>query len=147
MARGAKGLQTGLRGSIHSEAPELLGFENVADVPDMQGLAEVSFEQLLQWNPDFIIAQDAVTYDAIMQGEVWQSLDAVKNKQVFYYAGLPFGWLDSPPGLNRLLGLRRLQAQFEPESTDLKADTGLFFSLFYHSPLSEAQINSLLSAR
>lgn len=147
LARGAKGLQTGLRGSIHSEAPELLGFENVADVPDMQGLAEVSFEQLLQWNPDFIIAQDAVTYDAIMQGEVWQSLDAVKNKQVFYYAGLPFGWLDSPPGLNRLLGLRRLQAQFEPESTDLKADTGLFFSLFYRSPLPEAQINSLLSAR
>lgn len=46
----ARGLQTGLRGSIHSEAPELLGFENVADVPDMQGLAEVSFEQLLQWN-------------------------------------------------------------------------------------------------
>lgn len=113
----------------------------------MQGLAEVSFEQLLQWNPDFIIAQDAVTYDAIMQGEVWQSLDAVKNKQVFYYARLPFGWLDSPPGLNRLLGLRRLQAQFEPESTDLKADTGLFFSLFYRSPLPEAQINSLLSAR
>lgn len=147
LARGAKGLQTGLRGSIHSEAPELLGFENVADVPDMQGLAEVSFEQLLQWNPDFIIAQDAVTYDAIMQGEVWQSLDAVKNKQVFYYAGLPFGWLDSPPGLNRLLGLRRLQTQFEPESADLKTDTGLFFSLFYHSPLSEAQINSLLSAR
>ena len=147
LARGANGLQTGLRGSIHGEAPELLGFENVADVPGMQGLADVSAEQLLQWNPDIIIAQDAVIYHAIMQGEVWQSLDAVKNKQVFYYAGLPFGWLDSPPGLNRLLGLRRLQAQSEPDSVDLKADIGLFFRLFYHSSLTEAQINTLLSAR
>nr|WP_235846292.1 ABC transporter substrate-binding protein [Morganella psychrotolerans] len=73
LARGANGLQTGLRGSIHGEAPELLGFENVAEVPGMQGLADVSAEQLLQWNPDMIIAQDAVTYHAIMQGEVWQS--------------------------------------------------------------------------
>lgn len=31
---------------------ELLGFENVADVPGMQGLADVSTEQLLQWNPE-----------------------------------------------------------------------------------------------
>ena len=31
-ARGAKGLQTGARSSIHTEAIETLGFENVVDI-------------------------------------------------------------------------------------------------------------------
>ena len=51
-ARGAKGLETGLAGSLHTEAAELLGLENVARVAGRSGLTQVSLENLLAWQPD-----------------------------------------------------------------------------------------------
>lgn len=96
LARGAKGLQTGAKHSIHTEAIEALGFENVVDIPDFTGLTDVSPEQLLIWDPDLIITQDENAYQQIMQGSVWKSIQAVKNNNVLLFKGLPFGWLDGP---------------------------------------------------
>ncbi|TCI20160.1 ABC transporter substrate-binding protein, partial [Exiguobacterium sp. SL-9] len=72
LARGAKGLQTGARNSIHTEAIEALGFENVVDIPNFTGLTDVSPEQLLMWDPEIIITQDENAYQQIMQDSVWK---------------------------------------------------------------------------
>src|SRR5215472_7903857 len=55
-ARGPRGLETGLGGSINVETIELVA-QNVAG-GTRGGLANVSIEQVLLWNPDVIITID-----------------------------------------------------------------------------------------
>ncbi|MFQ6371671.1 ABC transporter substrate-binding protein [Shewanella sp. YIC-542] len=144
-ARGAKGLETGLTGSLHTEAIELLGLHNVAASEGRRGLAQVSMEQLLLWQPDIIIAQDEVTWRHIMQTPQWQGIRAVKQQQVLLYRRFPFGWLDAPPGVNRLLGMRRLQAHLDKRlQAGFKADMQQFFQLFFHSHLSDKHYHALV---
>ena len=56
-ARGPRGLETGLAGSINVEALEIMGARNVAD-GQRGGLAAVSLEQVLAWDPEVIITID-----------------------------------------------------------------------------------------
>lgn len=146
-ARGMTGLETGLQGSLHTEAAELLGLVNVASQEERHGLAQVSFEQILLWQPDIIFTQDLNTYRHITQDPLWNSLNAVREGQVLLFSGQPFGWLDSPPGINRLLGMRRLQGHFDlairPQWVN---DLRTFYQLFYHTALTEVQIQRLLGA-
>ena len=56
-ARGPAGLETGLAGSINVEILEFIGVRNVAaEVPG--GLATVSIEQVLRWDPEVIVTID-----------------------------------------------------------------------------------------
>lgn len=142
-ARGADGLQTGLAGSIHSEVLELLGCENVARQEGHQGLAQVSFEQLMVWQPDHVITQDPALIDQIHTEPKWQTLSAIRAGRLFCAPRLPFGWLDGPPGVNRLLGVLWLMALLEErlDGGQLREETAEFFDLFYRSP---AQPSGLL---
>lgn len=145
LARGAKGLETGAKGSIHTEAIEMLGLRNVVDIPNFHGLTTVSMEQLYQWNPDIIITQYDEAIEFMTTSALWKGLDAIANQQLLAFTGMPFGWLDGPPGVNRLLGMRRLQSHFDKaiEAT-IKQDIAEFFTHFYHSPLTSEQINLLM---
>ena len=59
-ARGPRGLQTGLKGSINVESIERIGARNVAAERIGQGsLVSVSPEQLLMWNPEIVITAEA----------------------------------------------------------------------------------------
>ncbi|MCR3695754.1 MULTISPECIES: ABC transporter substrate-binding protein [Citrobacter] len=146
-ARGARGLETGLQGSLHTEAAELLGLHNVAHIPGRQGLTQVSMENLLSWQPDIILVQDAVTAQFLREDPVWQGVKAVADRRILFLSGLPFGWLDAPPGINRLLGLRRLHAWLDPQvNASFKADMQRYSELFWHTTLSDAQYQRLVAA-
>jgi iron complex transport system substrate-binding protein len=56
-ARGPRGLDTGLGGSINVETIEFMGAVNVAG-QTRGGLATVSLEQVLAWDPEVIITID-----------------------------------------------------------------------------------------
>jgi iron complex transport system substrate-binding protein len=72
-ARGPKGLETGVSGSINTEAVEFVGARNVATpVLGARGLADVSMEQLLAWQPDFIIVIDPTFYQSVWHDPLWQ---------------------------------------------------------------------------
>ena len=144
VARNADGLQSGQTGSIHTETLEILGLKNVVE-GDVQSLAQVSMEQLLLWQPDFIFSQYDQFAQNVAQNAQWQGLSAVKNHKVFVFPTLPFGWLDSPPSLNRLLGVRWLQHQLEGKSAvDFVSEIQHFYKLFYHIDLSAEQAQELL---
>lgn len=146
-ARGARGLETGLKGAIHTEAAELLGLRNVAEVPGRNGLTQVSMENLLAWQPDIILTQDAVTFDAILSDPAWRGVKAVADRRVLLLSGLPFGWLDAPPGVNRVLGMRRLHAWLDPAvNAGFRQDMTRYAGLFWHAPLSEERYQRLVSA-
>lgn len=95
-ARGARGLETGLQGSLHTEAAELLGLQNVAHIPGRQGLTQVSMENLLSWQPDIILVQDTMTAQHLREDPIWQGVKAVADRRILFLSGLPFGWLDAP---------------------------------------------------
>ncbi|EJD6368067.1 ABC transporter substrate-binding protein [Providencia rettgeri] len=145
LARGAKGLETGAKGSIHTEAIEMLGLHNVVDIPNFHGLTTVSMEQLYQWNPDIIITQYEEAIGFMTTSPLWKGLNAIKNNKLLIFSGMPFGWLDGPPGINRLLGMRRLQSHFDKNiAIHIKSDITKYFELFYHSSLTPEQVDLLI---
>ena len=147
-ARGPRGLETGLGGSINVETIEFLGAHNVA-ADRTGGLAVVSLEQVLLWNPDVIITIDADFAASVRNDPLWASVAAVRDGRVHLSPKLPFGWVDFPPSVNRLIGLWWLAkilypAQF-PE--DIRALTRDFYGRFYHMTPSDAQIERVLAGR
>ena len=76
----------------------------------------------------------------------WASVTAVKRGRIHLSPGLPFGWIDRPPSINRLIGLRWLAGVFYPDAAryDLRADTREFYQLFYHVDLDEPALDRLL---
>src|SRR5262245_26112812 len=103
-ARGQKGLETGLGGSINVESIEFMGAVNVAG-GQQGGLATISMEQILAWDPEVILAIDPVFSRNAVTDSTWSSLTAVRAGRVHLSPRLPFGWIDFPPSVNRLIGL------------------------------------------
>ncbi len=146
-ARGPDGLQTGLAGSINVESLERVGAINVAaEALGRGGLASVSLEQVLLWNPDTIITIDASFYRSVWSDPLWRNIDAVRNRRVSLAPTLPFGWIDFPPSVNRIVGLRWLLSVLYPDHApdDLRDFVREFFTRFYHRTPSEAQLDELL---
>lgn len=146
-ARGPRGLETGLGGSINVETIEMLA-RNVT-FEQRGGLANVSIEQVLVWNPDVIVTIDQ-TFAANVRGDpAWASVSAVQNGRVHLSPKLPFGWVDFPPSVNRLIGLWWLAKILYPERfpEDMNARTRDFYKHFYHVDVSDAQLARVLAGR
>lgn len=144
--RGPEGLETGLSGSINLEILEAAGATNVAAAAGKGGLTQVSAEQILSWNPDTILAASGKFAQAVKSDPIWANVSAVKDGRVFVTPSLPFGWFDSPPGINRLIGIAWLEKLLYPEvfTDDLSAEIRDFYKLFYQVDLSEEQLAGLL---
>ena len=147
-ARGPRGLDTGLGGSINVETIEFLGARNVA-AERKGGLAQVSVEQVLLWNPDVIVTIDRDFAASVKTDPVWASVNAVKAGRVHLSPKLPFGWVDFPPSVNRLAGLWWLAKILYPEQfpEDIRALTKDFYTRFYHVTPNDAQIERVLAGR
>ena len=146
-ARGPRGMQTGLKGSINVESIERIGARNVAGERIGQGsLVTVSPEQLLMWNPEIVITAEAAFAAIAATDDVWKSIKAVRDRHLYVAPEVPFPWLDSPPSVNRLIGLKWLGRVLYPEAfpEDLRAETRSFYSLFYNRAPDERQFNELL---
>ena len=146
-ARGPRGLETGLGGSINVETIELLA-RNVAG-GTRGGLATVSIEDVLVWNPEVIVTIDKDFAESVYSLPTWRPVAAVRAKRVHLSPKLPFGWVDFPPSVNRLIGLWWLAKILYPElfPENLRALTREFYQRFYHVPLSDAQIDRVLAGR
>jgi iron complex transport system substrate-binding protein len=146
-ARGPRGLATGLGGSINVETIEMLG-RNVAG-ETQGGLTNVSIEQILVWNPEVIITIDQEFAANVRNFPAWASVKAVRDNRVHLSPKMPFGWVDFPPGVNRLIGLWWLAKLLYPERfpEDLRALTSDFYTRFYHVTPSSTQIDHVLAGR
>ena len=147
-ARGPRGLETGLGGSINVETIEFLGARNVA-ADRRGGLAIVSIEQVLLWNPDVIVTIDQTFAANVRADPLWSSVAAVRAGRVHLSPKMPFGWVDFPPSVNRLIGLWWLAKILYPEQfpEDMRTLTRDFYRQFYHVTPSDAQIDRVLAGR
>jgi iron complex transport system substrate-binding protein len=147
-ARGPRGLETGLSGSINVETIEFLGATNVA-AGMRGGLSNVSIEQILLWNPDVIITIDRDFAAAVRTDPDWRTVAAVRAGRVHLSPKTPFGWVDFPPSVNRIIGLWWAAKVLYPEAfpEDLAPLAKDFYEQFYHVRPSDQQIADVLAGR
>ena len=141
-ARGPRGLETGLGGSI---TVEFLA-QNVAG-ETRRGLGNVSIEQVLVWNPDVIVTIDRDFAAKVYDDPAWATVAAIRAHRVHLSPRLPFGWVDFPPSVNRLIGLwwlaKILYPNLFPEKLNLL--TREFYQTFYHVQVTDQRIDRVLA--
>ena len=144
--RGPQGLNTGLAGSISAEFIEQLGAVNVAAALGRGGLVQVSIEQVLRWNPDVVITIDSNFHALARSHPLWRELPAIRAGRFHLAPNVPFGWIDFPPSINRLIGLRWLARILYPDvfPEDLRPIVRDFYTRCYHQTPTEAQLDQLL---
>jgi iron complex transport system substrate-binding protein len=144
--RGTNGLQSGGKGSINVEILDFLGARNAA-AEARAGLATVSLEQVIVWNPEVILTTDPNFWKSVWDDARWRGVKAVAAKRVYLSPHLPFGWFDFPPGANRLLGAWWAGKLLYPQAfadVDLRARVSEFHRRFYHREPTAAQLDAML---
>jgi iron complex transport system substrate-binding protein len=142
---GPDGLETGLAGSLAMSTIDQAGIINVAAPLGSGELTRVSREQIFGWDPTIVIAQQRSFYNALQRSPNWRGLAAVAQKRVYLAPAEPFGWIDGPAGVNRIIGLPWLSALFYPDvyQEDLRASVREFYDKFYRIKLSDRQLEAL----
>jgi iron complex transport system substrate-binding protein len=143
-ARSADGLTTATSASSLGDVLRLVGLVNVADGAQPGELSHVTRDQVYAWNPDIVVTNNAGFWKARKEPD-WAALPAVAQGRVYLAPALPFGWIDEPPSVNRLLGLiwagHTLYPAFYPE--DLRAEARDFYRRFYRIELDDEQFEAL----
>jgi iron complex transport system substrate-binding protein len=107
--RGPDGL-VGTPGSGAGELFALLGWQVLT--PEANGTpSRTTIEAIAALDPDILIFQSAGMRKAVAESSQWRALRAVREHRAIVAPDVPFGWLDEPPSINRLLGLAVLSAR------------------------------------
>ena len=101
-ARGANGLETGFRGALATEVLEGAGWTNVAE--GSRDIGEVTREQVAAWDPEVLVTLSPAFADAARNDPVWRWRRGGERRRLLLLPERPFGWIDRPPSINRLLG-------------------------------------------
>ena len=138
---GDKGVNVIAEGSFHAETINMMS-HNLAVVEEVitTGLGnEVDLEQILLWDPDVIIFAPDSCYAEIAGTAQWQSVGAVARGDFYKTPTGPYGWLSSPPGVQRYLGMLWLGELLYPEYTeyDLQEEVTAYYKLFYDCDLTD----------
>ena len=137
-ARGADGLSLAAAGTEVTDAFARVEWQVLA--PDGGGpFRQVGIETIRALDPDILIFAEPAMRDAMAKTPAWQSVRAVRDGHVFFAPSQPFGWLEEPPSINRLLGLAWL-AGADPATL-----APLFNAVVYGRVLSADQIGAILA--
>jgi iron complex transport system substrate-binding protein len=144
--RGPDGLETGLGGAQAMAAIDQTGVINIAARLGRGELTRVTRDQVIDWDPAIIIAQQRSFYDSLLRSTAWRGLIAVASKRVYLAPADPFGWIDDPAGINRIIGLYWLTGLFYPDQyqEDLRTDAREFYDKFYRIKLTDQQLEALV---
>ena len=145
---GETGTNVIAEGSFHGQIVNLMS-KNVAVIEDVVSSGDgnqVDLEQILLWDPAVIIFAPDSCYGDIANSGQWQSIGAVARGNFYRTPTGPYGWLSSPPAVQRYLGMLWLGQLLYPEYTeyDLKEEVTEYYKLFYGCELTEEMYNALL---
>ena len=104
---------------------------------------------MLRWDPEVIVTIDLPSPRRCATTRCGRACARCATAACTSSPKLPFGWVDFPPGVNRLIGLWWLGKMIFPPlfPEDLKAITREFYKRFYHVDLSDAQVERVLAGR
>ena len=146
---GDEGVNVIARGSFHAETINLMA-ENLAVLEDVVSSGagnEVDLEQILLWDPDVIIFAPDSCYEEIAVSGQWQSIGAVAQGSFYKTPTGPYGWLSSPPAVQRYLGMLWLGTLLYPEYAeyDLQEEATEYYKLFYGCDLTEEMYEAIIA--
>ena len=146
---GDKGVNVIARDSFHGETINFMS-DNLAVVEDVVSSGagnEVDLEQILLWDPDVIIFAPDSCYEDIAFSEQWQSIGAVSRGEYYKTPSGPYGWLSSPPAVQRYLGMLWLGELLYPgyAEYDLQEKVTEYYKLFYGCDLTAEMYQDLLA--
>ena len=144
---GDKGLNVLAQGSYHAETLNILA-QNAAELADVVSSGagnEIDMEQLLLWNPEFIVFAPDSVFEEVGSDAAWLQLDAIKNGNYVETPFGPYGWLQSPPAVQRYLGMLWLCSILYPDycDYDLQEEVTEYYKIFYDYDLSDAGYQEL----
>lgn len=146
---GARGLNVVGYETYHSGVIDLM-VENIAVLnnPASKGTGnEVDMEQLMLWDPEFIIFAPGSIYHEVASDPLWQNLRAIREGNYTQAPQGPYNWISMPPSAQQLLGLIWLGAELYPDDCgyDLYTEVATYFKLFYHTELTQAAFSALIN--
>lgn len=160
LAQGEGGLSTDPVGSMHvTDALELIGTGNVADLPGTEGqgmgMPSVSLEQIIAWNPSAVLvseysmsdSESSDLYGEIIADKNWKNVPCVREGKVYRLPQSPFAWFGRPPSVVRLLGCLLVMKLLYPDYTDdidMVSETREFYQLFYRLELEDDELADIL---
>ncbi len=131
-ARGEDGLLVAAPNTEVTAVFARLGWQVVA--PDGSGtFRHATIEAIRTLDPDVIILANPEAR-SVLTTEPWAGLRAVRQSRAYIAPSEPFGWIEEPPSINRLLGVAWLQGA---DPTTLAA---LFNTIVYNHVLTPAQL-------
>jgi iron complex transport system substrate-binding protein len=137
-ARGPDGLTVAAPGTDLAEAFTRAGLRLVA--PSGQGPSrQATLDDINALDPDVIVFTDPAMRATLARSEAWRSLRAVRDGHAYVAPNMPFGWLDEPPSINRLLGLAWLGG------SDPRTLATTFNAVVYGHVPTAPQLDALLS--
>ena len=146
-ARSADGLTTATSASSLGDVLRLVDATNVADAAGSGAgeIVHVTRDQIVAWKPSVIVTNNPEFWKARLE-PAWAGVDAVAQGRVYLAPFLPFGWIDEPPSVNRLLGLLWAGHALYPAAypDDLKVEARDFYRRFYRVELTDRQLDALL---
>ena len=145
---GDKGVNVIAQGSFHAETVNMMA-DNLAVLGEVVSSGagnEVDLEQILLWDPEVIIFAPDSCYADIAGDAQWQNVSAVSRGNYYQTPCGPYGWLSSPPSVQRYLGMLWLGALLYPEYAeyDLQEEVTAYYKLFYDCDLTEDMYNALM---
>jgi iron complex transport system substrate-binding protein len=148
LAQNADGLGTVCASANRSEILRLAGADNVHVCREgfKESNMQVSFEQVLAYDPDVLLVLHPTFMDRFSSDAKWRNLRAVKAGKVLFVPYEPFSWLDRPATYMRLMGLEWLTAKLHPElyPKDITLVTRDFMRLFFNLDLSDEALRTML---
>ena len=146
---GDKGVNVIAKCSFHGETINFMS-DNLAVVEDVVSSGagnEVDLEQILLWDPDVIIFAPDSCYEDIASSEQWQSIGAVARDAFYKTPSGPYGWLSSPPAVQRYLGMLWLGELLYPgyAEYDLQEQVTEYYKLFYGCDLTAEMYQNLIA--
>jgi iron complex transport system substrate-binding protein len=137
-ARGPDDLTLVVPGTDVAESFARAGWQLVAP-PGQEPSRQASLDDIRWLDPDVIVFTDPTMRATLTQSDAWRSLRAVRDGHAYVAPEMPFGWLDEPPSINRLLGFAWLGGA-EPRTL-----AALFNAVVYGRALTAQQLDALLA--
>ncbi len=147
IARGPDGNDTYGSGAFTEEMLTSAGGVNVAAGWGSGNLKDIKPDRVREANPDIVVATDPYFLEVVAKTPAWLEVPAIKAGRLYLAPRHPFGWIDEPPSVNRLIGLRWLAGLLHPDRIggDLRQEVRDFYRAFYHTKLDGPQLTRLLA--
>ena len=119
----------------------------VVKYAEAKGIAEVSLEQILVWDPEVIFVGRQYSPDLVLKDPRWRDVSAVRTGRVQVIPDGVFYWDSSSEGVLLLQYMAKILHPALFQDIDLEREVRDYYRAFYGYPLSHEEVVRLLQGQ